>query len=76
VTVASIGHTMSGIADTVRDVVGAYKEARRDRDAVIVAAVEVLGQRGAAEASGLSRRRVRQIVDEAAAAADRSGDPQ
>lgn len=69
----SISHTMSGIAGTVRDVVDTYQEARRDRDAVIVAAVEVLGQRGAAEASGLSRRRVRQIVAEAA---DRKGDPQ
>lgn len=72
---ATIGHTMSGIADTVRDVVGAYKDARRDRDAVIVAAVEILGQRGAAEASGLSRRRVRQIVAEASND-DRSGGPQ
>lgn len=72
---ATIGHTMSGIADTVREVVDTYKEARRDRDAVIVAAVEVLGQRGAAEASGLSRRRVRQIVAEAAGE-DRQGDPQ
>jgi hypothetical protein len=72
---ATIGHTMSGIADTVRDVVDTYKEARRDRDAVIVAAVEVLGQRGAAEASGLSRRRVRQIIAEAHGD-DRSGDPQ
>lgn len=69
----SISHTMSGIAGTVRDVVETYQEARRDRDAVIVAAVEVLGQRGAAEASGLSCRRVRQIVAEAA---DRKGDPQ
>lgn len=69
----SISHTISGIAGTVRDVVDTYQEARRDRDAVIVAAVEVLGQRGAAEASGLSRRRVRQIVAEAA---DRKGDPQ
>lgn len=72
---ATIRHTMTGIADTVREVVDTYKEARRDRDAVIAAAVEVLGQRGTAEASGLSRRRVRQIVDEAAAA-DRSGDHQ
>lgn len=69
----SISRTMSGIAGTVRDVVETYQEARRDRDAVIVAAVEVLGQRGAAEASGLSRRRVRQIVAEAA---DRKGDRQ
>lgn len=69
----SISHTMSGIAGTVRDVVETYQEARRDRNAVIVAAVEVLGQRGAAEASGLSRRRVRQIVAEAE---DRKGDRQ
>jgi hypothetical protein len=75
VTVASISHAVTGVAASVREVVDTYKEARRDRDAAIVAAVEVLGQRGAAEASGLSRRRVRQIVDEAAAA-DRSGGPQ
>lgn len=75
-TVASISRAVTGVAASVREVVDTYKEARRDRDAVIVAAVEVLGQRGAAEASGLSRRRVRQIVDEAAAAADRSRDPQ
>lgn len=76
VTVASFSRAVTGVAASVRDVVDTYQEARRDRDAVIVAAVEVLGQRGAAEAAGLSRRRVRQIVDEAAAAADRSGDPQ
>lgn len=67
-SMSSIGHSMSGVAETVRDVVDTYKEARRDRDATIVAAVEVLGQKGAAEASGLSRRRVRQIVAEAEAA--------
>ncbi len=65
--------SIATVAGTVRDVVDTYQEARRDRDAVIVAAVEVLGQRGAAEASGLSRRRVRQIVAEAT---DREGDPQ
>lgn len=65
--------SVATVAGTVRDVVDTYQEARRDRDAVIVAAVEVLGQRGAAEASGLSRRRVRQIVAEAM---DREGDPQ
>lgn len=68
-----MSRTMSGVAETVRDVVDTYKEARRDRDATIVAAVEVLGQKGAAEASGLSRRRVRQILAEAEA---REGDPQ
>jgi len=68
-----MSRTMSGVAETVRDVVDTYKEARRDRDATIVAAVEVLGQKGAAEASGLSRRRVRQILAEAAA---REGNPQ
>ncbi|MBT1620577.1 hypothetical protein KK090_15050 [Curtobacterium flaccumfaciens pv. poinsettiae] len=68
-----MSRTMSGVAETVRDVVDTYKEARRDRYATIVAAVEVLGQKGAAEASGLSRRRVRQILAEAAA---REGDPQ
>lgn len=70
-----MSRTMSGVAETVRDVVDTYKEARRDRDATIVAAVEVLGQKGAAEASGLSRRRVRQIVAEAEASA-RQGDRQ
>lgn len=70
---AGMSRTMSGVAETVRVVVDTYKEARRDRDATIVAAVEVLGQKGAAEASGLSRRRVRQILAEAAA---REGDPQ
>ena len=69
---AGMSRTMSAVAETVRDVVDTYKEARRDRDATIVAAVEVLGQKGAAEASGLSRRRIRQILAEAAA---REGDP-
>lgn len=72
-TVPGFSRSVSTIAGTVRDVVETYQDARRDRDAVIVAAVEVLGQRGAAEASGLSRRRVRQIVAEAE---DRKGDPQ
>lgn len=58
----SFSRAVTGVAESVREVVAAYKAARLDRDAVIVAAVEVLGQRGAAEASGLSRRRVRQIL--------------
>ena len=70
---AGMSRSNPGVAETVRDVVDTYKEARRDRDATIVAAVEALGQKGAAEASGLSRRRVRQILAEAAA---REGDPQ
>ena len=69
-----IGHTMTGVADALRDVVDAYKKARRQRDQMIVAAVPVLGQHGVAEASGLSRRRVRQLLAEAEAA-DRQGDP-
>jgi hypothetical protein len=55
-----------GAADYVQVVTDAYKKARRERDEAIVASVEVLGQKGAAEASGLSRRRVRQLVNEAA----------
>ncbi|OII36040.1 hypothetical protein BIU98_00360 [Curtobacterium sp. MMLR14_010] len=70
-----IGRTMTGVADALRDVVDAYKKARRQRDEMIVAAVPVLGQHGVAEASGLSRRRVRQLLAEAEAA-DRQGDPQ
>jgi hypothetical protein len=69
-----IGHTMTGVADALHDVVDAYKKARRERDEMIVAAVPVLGQHGVAEASGLSRRRVRQLLAEAEAA-DRQGDP-
>ena len=67
-----IGHTMTGVADALRDVVDAYKKARRQRDEMIVAAVPVLGQHGVAEASKLSRRRVRQLLAEAEAA-DRQG---
>jgi hypothetical protein len=70
-----ISRTVTGVADALHDVVAAYKQARRERDEMIVAAVPVLGQHGAAEASGLSRRRVRQLLAEAEAA-DRSGGPQ
>ncbi|WP_267421156.1 MULTISPECIES: hypothetical protein [unclassified Curtobacterium] len=63
-----IGRSMTGVADALHDVVDAYKKARRERDEMIVAAVPVLGQHGVAEASGLSRRRVRQLLAEAKAA--------
>jgi DNA-binding transcriptional regulator LsrR (DeoR family) len=64
---------MTGVADVLQDVVDAYKKARRQRDEMIVATVPVLGQHGVAEASGLSRRRVRRLLA-AAEAADRQGD--
>jgi hypothetical protein len=67
-----IGHTMTGVADALHDVVDAYKKDRRQRDEMIVAAIPVLGQHGVAKASGLSRRRVRQLLAEAEAA-DRQG---
>lgn len=64
---------MTGIADALHDVVDAYEKARRQRDEMILTAVPVLGQHGVAEASGLSRRNVRQLLAEAEAA-DRQGD--
>lgn len=71
----SIGHAITGTAEYVHQVTSAYKKARRERDAAIVEAVPILGQKGAALASGLSRRRVRQLLEEAEATA-REGDPQ
>lgn len=69
---AEFGRAVTGSAEYVYQVTAAYKKARQERDDAIVAAVDVLGQRGAAEASGLSRRRVRQLLDEAA---EREEDP-
>jgi hypothetical protein len=66
---------ITGTAEYVHQVTSAYKKARRERDEAIVASVTVLGQKGAAEASGLSRRRVRQLLQEAESW-DREGDPQ
>lgn len=62
-----IGHAITGTAEYVYEVTAAYKTARRERDEAIVASVALLGQTGAAEASGLSRRRVRQLLLEAEA---------
>jgi len=70
-----IGHAVTGDADYVHQVTTAYKKARRERDEAIVASVDVLGHKGAALASGLSRRRVRQLLEEAKTW-DREGDPQ
>jgi hypothetical protein len=60
-----IGRAITGTAEYVHHVTTAYKKARRERDDAIVEAVAVLGQKGAAEAAGLSRRRVRQLLAEA-----------
>lgn len=70
-----IGRAITGTAEYVYEVTTAYKKARQERDEAIVASVDVLGQKGAAEASGLSRRRVRQLLDEAKTW-DREGDLQ
>lgn len=70
-----IGRAITGTAEYVHQVTHAYKKARRERDEAIVASVEVLGQKGAALASGLSRRRVRQLLEEAKTW-DRQGGPQ
>lgn len=70
-----VGRAITGTAEYVHQVTSAYKKARRERDEAIVEAVPVLGQKGAAEASGLSRRRVRQLLAEAEEC-DRQGGPQ
>ncbi|AWF99869.1 hypothetical protein [Clavibacter michiganensis] len=62
---AGIGRAITATAEYVQDVADAYRRARLERDEAIVASVAVLGQKGAAEAAGLSRRRVRQLVDDA-----------
>ncbi|GAB7302356.1 MULTISPECIES: hypothetical protein [Clavibacter] len=62
---ARIGRAITTTAESVQEVADAYRTARRERDEAIVASVAVLGQKGAAEAAGLSRRRVRQLLDEA-----------
>jgi hypothetical protein len=67
VSLAGVGSAITGTAEYLNDVTAAYKQARRERDDAIVEAVELLGQRAVAEASGLSRRRVRQLMQEAAA---------
>jgi len=72
---SGISRAITGTAEYVYQVTSAYKKARRERDEAIVASVAVLGQKGAAEASGLSRRRVRQLLQEAEWW-DREGDPQ
>ncbi|MFH6680961.1 hypothetical protein [Clavibacter michiganensis] len=62
---AGIGRAITATAEYVQHVANDYRRARQERDEAIVASVAVLGQKGAAEAAGLSRRRVRQLVDEA-----------
>ncbi len=66
-SVAGFGRAITATAAYVQEVTDAYKEARQRRDDAIVASVEILGQKGAAQAAGLSRRRVRQLIDDAEA---------
>ncbi|QIT13020.1 hypothetical protein [Clavibacter michiganensis] len=56
---------IAGTAQYVAEVADAYKTAHRQRDKTIVPAVAVLGQKGTAAAAGLSRRRVRQLLEAA-----------